>query len=184
MKIRLLASVFLAALLLFWGCNAKEKTEQTAAKKNDIVTLKPIESNTTIAIKTTKGGMFLADNPQKLLIIDIFATWCPPCRAEAEVLSDIQKKYPKQVAIIGITVEQKIDDAKLAAFAKNNNATYTLVNSDANEKIIDKVTKDIEIGSRFPIPLMVIYKDGKVFRHYEGATEEEFILSDIKQALQ
>ena len=188
MKIKLFSSICIATFLLLTGCNSKEKRESTKtthkSQTDNRFNLQPIDSNETVVLKKGKDGLTLLNEPKRLLLIDIFATWCPPCRAEAEVLSNIQKKFPKQVKIIGVTIENSIEYEKLATFAHTYNAHYTLVTSSANEKVIDKVSSDINIGSRFPIPLMVIYKDGKVYRHYEGATEEEFIVSDIKQALE
>jgi len=45
------------------------------------------------------------------------------------------------------------------------------------------MAKMLQLGERFPIPMMAMYKDGELIQHYIGAVEEEFIESDIKQAL-
>jgi len=58
-------------------------------------------------------------------------------------------------------------------------AQYTLVNSKTNRRLIDDIAKNLEVGDRFPIPLMAMYLDGKLVNHYVGAIEEEFIESDI-----
>ncbi len=179
----------LAALLLtFGGCDKNEthekNTDQTVKKVDtSLIQLRSIDNNSTLTLKKTKNGLVLQDAPQKLLIIDIFATWCPPCKAEAKILSDIAKKFPKKVKIVGVTIERNIKDEALEKFEQENELTYTLVNSPKNDDVIETVSKNLQIGERFPIPLVVIYKDGKVFQNYLGATEEEFILSDIKEAL-
>ena len=114
--------------------------------------------------------------------MDIFATWCPPCRAEASALSNLQKKYRNKINIIGITIEEGISNEKLKQFAETANASYTLVNSAQNQTLIDAVVKKLNIGKRFGIPLVAMFKKGKLVNYYVGATEEEFIESDIKQA--
>jgi thioredoxin-like negative regulator of GroEL len=50
-------------------------------------------------------------------------------------------------------------------------------------RIIDAVAEKLNVGRDFGIPLMAMYKDGKLVNYYQGATEEEFIESDIKKAL-
>lgn len=180
-KTRSLFLLFAIFSLFFAGCG--EKRNQAAKIDTSIIRLKPIDSNETIVLQKTNGGLVMKNEAKKLLILDIFATWCPPCRAEAKVLGDIQKKFPNQVRIIGVTVEEEIENAKLREFIRQNDAAYTFVNSPQNRAVIDTVKNNLKIEKNFAIPLVVLYKDGKVFQYYIGATEEEFIISDIKQAV-
>jgi thiol-disulfide isomerase/thioredoxin len=52
-----------------------------------------------------------------LILVDIWATWCPPCRATMPHLTQLQHKYP-QLTVVGITNER--DEAALRKFIKNN----------------------------------------------------------------
>ncbi len=46
----------------------------------------------------------LAKNPDnKLHLVEIWATWCPPCKASIPLLTSYQKKFSKDLVIIGIT---------------------------------------------------------------------------------
>ena len=134
-------------------------------------------------VKKTADGFSIDGAKGKVVILDIFGTWCPPCQAEASHLTSLQKKYKDSLLIIGISVENGVADAKLQDFRKTYNAQYTLVNSSENGRIIDAVATKLKLGRDFGIPLMVMYKDGKLINFYQGATEEEFIESDIKKAL-
>ena len=175
-------------LLLFGGCNDHDKkkvettTHQTASKPN-LVTRTPTDANSSIEILKTPNGFTLKNDPKKILIFDIFATWCPPCRAEAAVLADIQKKFQKDVTVIGLNVDEKTTDEELAAYKEKYHADYILTNSPSAQELIDEIAANLKIGRRFPIPLVAIYKDDKLVNYYSGATEEEFIISDIKQAI-
>ena len=119
----------------------------------------------------------------KVIIFDIFATWCPPCRASAAHLTSLQKKFKDDLVVIGLTIEDGIDNSKLLEFKKEYNAQYTIVNSDQNRPLINEIANALELGDRFPIPLMALYKDGKLINHYIGAVQEEFVQSDINRAL-
>ena len=176
-------------LLGLQGCNDAENTknqQEITTKKvienpNEII-LKSIDAKKIVILKTP-NGFILKKDPKKIVIFDIFATWCPPCRAEAKALSNLQKKYKDDLTIIGVSVEEGIDNAKLQNFIDMTHANYSFVNSSHNHDIIDAVVHNLKVGKRFGIPLMAMYKDGKLLNYYVGATEEEFIESDIKQAI-
>src|SRR5690606_17903604 len=109
--------------------------------------------------------------------------WCPPCRAAATHLSSLQEKYKDDLVVIGITIEDNISNEKLKEFADTYKAKYALVNSKQNRLLSNAIVKELNLGERYPIPLMVLYKDGKLVNYFVGATQEEFIDSDIKNAL-
>jgi thiol-disulfide isomerase/thioredoxin len=57
-----------------------------------------------------KGGTTkLSDIKGKYVYIDIWATWCAPCRQEIPYLQKIEKKYEdKRIAFVSISIDQKI----------------------------------------------------------------------------
>lgn len=134
-------------------------------------------------LNKTSTGFTLKGATGKVVILDVFATWCPPCQAEASHLSSLQNKYKDSLVVIGITIEKDLSNAKLQQFREEYDANYTLVNSSENSRFVDAVAKKLQVGRNFGIPLMAIYKDGVFINYYQGAVEEEFIESDIKKAL-
>ena len=183
LKTALLSSL-LAFSFLFHGCSSDEKSNEDAnalLAKNEIVLTST--DNKQFVLKKAKEGYTLENSKAKILILDIFATWCPPCQAEASHLSSLQKKYKESIKIIGVTIEENIDNSKLETFKNKYSANYTLVNSTQNSRVVDEVAKQLQLGNNFGIPLLVLYKDGKVLKYYQGAVEEEFIESDIKRVL-
>ncbi|MDF1877840.1 TlpA family protein disulfide reductase, partial [Sulfurimonas sp. SAG-AH-194-L11] len=138
---------------------------------------------TLYTVKKSPTGFSIKEAQGKVIILDIFATWCPPCQAEASHLSSLQKKYKDSLLVLGITVENDIENAKLQNFKTQYSADYALVNSNENARLIDALAKKLKIGSNFGIPLMAMYKDGVLINFYQGAVEEEFLESDIKKAL-
>jgi thiol-disulfide isomerase/thioredoxin len=185
LKITLLSSI-LAFSLLFQACSSDSKEDKTQEAnallaKNEIVLTST--ENKQYVLKKVGEGFTLEDSKAKILILDVFATWCPPCQGEASALTSIQKKFGDKVKVIGITIEENIPNAKLESFKKNYSADYTLVNSSENKRVINTLATNLKLGNNFGIPLLAIYKDGKLVHYYQGATEEEFIESDIKKAL-
>ncbi|MGB8508465.1 MAG: TlpA disulfide reductase family protein [Pyrinomonadaceae bacterium] len=60
-------------------------------------------------IEDTDGKSFrLADYKDKVVVLDLWATWCGPCRLEIPHLIDLSNEYgPKGVVVIGLTTEER-----------------------------------------------------------------------------
>lgn len=169
------------SLLLFTGCSDNKESATEMVSTNEYI-LTGLD-NKQYVVKKQGSGFTLDGAKGKVIIFDIFATWCPPCKAAATHLTDLQKKYKDDVVIIGLTIEDGIENQKLLEFRKEHNAQYTLANSTENRKLSDAIVEELKLGERYPIPMMAMYKDGIFINNYVGATEEEFIDSDIKRAL-
>jgi thiol-disulfide isomerase/thioredoxin len=175
----LLGSILL--LLTFTGCSQDNGDINSMLSTNEYV-LRGLDSKEYIVKKVGKG-FTLENSKGKVIIFDIFETWCPPCRASASHLTSLQDKYKDDLVIIGLSIEDNIPNTKLQEFAKKYDAQYILVNSAQNRVLSDAIVKELGLGDRYPIPTMAMYKDSKLINHFVGMVEEEFIESDIKQAL-
>ena len=80
-------------------------------------------------IQAVDGAKFrLSDFKDKVVVVDLWATWCGPCRLEVPHLVDLQKEYGgKGVEVIGLTTEDPAEDEeKVRDFAKEFNINYRL----------------------------------------------------------
>ncbi len=84
----------------------------------DDVVMKDVDGNT-ISTGSLKG---------KVVIVNFWATWCPPCRAEIPDLIALQTKYKDQLQIIGISDD---DDppATVKKWANEHRMNYPIVMS-------------------------------------------------------
>jgi len=71
----------------------------------------------------------LADFRGKVVVLDFWATWCPPCKREIPDFIDLQKEYGSRgVQIVGIALDEP---EKVRAFAQQNGMNYpVLLGSD------------------------------------------------------
>lgn len=65
----------------------------------------------------------------KVVFIDFWASWCPPCRAAIPAVAELRETYDKdEVAVFGINVEQNVD--KVRRFVKKKGAHYPVALAD------------------------------------------------------
>ena len=112
-----------------------------------------------------------SDFAGRVLIVDIWATWCPPCRAEIPSFVELQTKYEDQgLSIVGLNYERARtrDNAILTIneFRRTQPINYPLVLGD------ESLTGQIPDFSGFPTTLFIDGK-GKVRMMLVGAHPRE-----------
>ena len=83
----------------------------------------------------------LSDYKGKVVVLDFYATWCEPCRAEIPRLVQMQKDYGASgLQVIGLNVGGEDDREKVPAFAKEFGIEYPLGFPDDN--LVDQYLTD------------------------------------------
>jgi thiol-disulfide isomerase/thioredoxin len=106
----------------------------------------------------------------KVVLINFWATWCPPCRAEIPDLIALQEKYKDRLQIIGIS-EDEVSPAVVKRFANEHQMNYPIVmTSPELEKMFPGV-------SALPTSFIVDRQSRVVQKHVgmlrAGITEQE-----------
>lgn len=121
-------------------------------------------------------------NNKEIVLINLFATWCPPCIGELSYLNTLQKKYSKDLFLVGVLTNDYIDIPSLESFIAKHEINYFISNSPHNNAFSRRLATTLQLPQNFSIPLMLMYVDGKYFTHYEGTVPVEMIEYDITQA--
>ncbi len=121
-------------------------------------------------------------NNKEIVLINLFATWCPPCIGELSDLNTLQKKYSNDLLLVGVLTYDYIDIPSLESFIAKHEINYFISNSPHNNAFSGRLATTLHLPQNFSIPLIAMYVDGKYFTHYEGSVPVEMIEYDIKQA--
>src|SRR6188472_2093548 len=68
----------------------------------------------------------MADLKGKVVLVNFWATWCPPCRAEIPDLVKLQEKYRDKLVVLGIS-EDEIPADEVKAFVVAQKMNYPVV---------------------------------------------------------
>lgn len=90
----------------------------------------------------------------KVVLVDFWAEWCPPCRAMAPVLEHMARKYDDKLDVVKVDIEQSAENQQLA----------------------------VDHGVQ-GIPNMVVYKDGKMVKNLVGMRPAPVLENELKAFL-
>ncbi|HEV7375679.1 MAG TPA: TlpA disulfide reductase family protein [Pyrinomonadaceae bacterium] len=134
-------------------------------------------------LKTMDGKPFkLSDLNGKVLVIDLWATWCGPCRSEVPELVQMQTEYgPRGFEVIGLDIDPDSDTAeKVSDFSKEFKINYKVAFAEAD------LARSLMRGGNIPQSL-VVGRDGHVVVHFTGfsaVSTPKKMRAAIEQALQ
>jgi peroxiredoxin len=120
----------------------------------------------------------LSDYKGKVLFLNFWATWCPPCRAE---VPDFVEAYAEQKAngleILGISLDSKGKEA-VAAFVEKYKINYPVVLE--SRQTTEKIINDYQPGQYIPATI-IIDKSGRIRSKEVGAMDKKTLLKHFQQ---
>ena len=116
----------------------------------------------------------LAQHKGRVVMLNFFATWCPPCRAEIAEIGRIYPDYEKKgVTLIGLSVDD--DKSKVAPFVAKQGIVWPVYTVGAD------VARTYQI---FSIPHNAIYdRKGKLVLSEPGVADEQGLRSMFDELL-
>ncbi|RHJ95162.1 TlpA family protein disulfide reductase [Parabacteroides bouchesdurhonensis] len=115
----------------------------------------------------------------KVVLVNFFATWCPPCQKElAEIQSTLWPKYKDNDKFKLLVIGREHSDSELAKYNEKKGFAFPLY-PDKNRAVYGAFATSLIPRS------YLIGKNGKVIAATSGYTEEEFagLMKEIEDAL-
>ncbi len=174
----LLGALFAAALLTgvvgVWLLSSKPARTEGALPTRRLYAGEPMPA---VAWNDPQGNpVNVADYAGKPLIINAWATWCPPCKAEMPLLQAFYEQYQPQGLTI-LAVDAGEDARTVLAFWERNGITFPVV-IDASLEILARLGI-----SSFPTSV-VVGRDGIVKHLYVGQLSEQQLSQEITRFLE
>jgi thiol-disulfide isomerase/thioredoxin len=122
------------------------------------------------------GTLALADQKGKVVLVDLWATWCAPCIKELPHLQALSEKYPSEdFLMLGVVLESG-DPKDIQAFIAEKNIRYPQV-------LGEEGTKE-SFGPFLGYPTKyLIDRDGRVVKRYFGMVGEE-LAADVDSLIE
>jgi len=145
-KVKILAIFFLSFLFFNFGCQKEVEADPAAPD---------------FSLSDLSGHMAsLEQHRGSVVLLDFWATWCPPCRMSIPEMIKLQGKFgEKGLVIFGISMDdpQKVTDEQLRVFKEKVGINYSVLR--ANRQVL----QDYFGNEQISIPTMfVIDRDGKI----------------------
>ena len=118
----------------------------------------------------------LASFKGKVIVLNFWATWCPPCELEIPDLVELQKSYRDDVVILGVSIDDTPE--MLLPYAQEKQMNYPVLVGRDHQDVQDA------FGPMYGIPVSVfIGRDGVIARRHSGIFSKEQFEREIKALL-
>ena len=129
-----------------------------------------------------KGSFRLADFAGSVVVVNLWATWCGPCRMEVPEYEQVRKEFAgRGVEFIGLTVDDpRVSSERVKQFVREFNFGFRLAWAD-------RETAHMLMNGKNVIPqTLVVAADGRIVSHWHGYSRghgAERLRQTIKRAL-
>ncbi|WP_144548074.1 redoxin domain-containing protein [Bacillus sp. X1(2014)] len=133
---KVIATVILVSLLTVAIVQAMDKTSETPETKSQTTAsqegLAVGAKAPDFELKTLTGEKIKLSNLKgKKVMLNFWATWCPPCKAEMPAMEQFSKQMPKDVVILAVNIDPQLD---VHGFVDENKITFPIL-LDAEDKV-------------------------------------------------
>lgn len=102
----------MVVVLILFGFNLTANSQSKDFYKVEIINVSDLEK-------------IISENDNLPLLINVWATWCAPCREEFPELVKLANDYSNKVRVVGVSVDEKGDlDSKVIPFLKNQKVSF------------------------------------------------------------
>ena len=122
-----------------------------------------------LKLQTIDGeALKLSDYADKVVVVNIWATWCGPCRTEMPDLVKLNHEYKSRgLIVLGLatTYNEQNDPERVKNYIRTQNVDYKIVWDDGS--LTAPLVQSVNGASVIP-QSFVISRDGRIVKHFQG----------------
>lgn len=155
------------------GNSKSTKNENTNISEKEMITTTN-ENTDSVSFKNEDGeSISTMDLKGKVVFINFWATWCPPCIKELPSINDLKKQYERNKNIVFLMVDVDADLEKSVSLMKDNKYDLTVY-------MPETPIPPTFLGNSIPTTV-ILGKDGEIKERIEGG--RDYAAPDIKVLL-
>jgi len=138
-------------------------------------------ANLKLNLKDLQGkSVDLADFKGKVILLDFWATWCPPCRKEIPGYIELYRRYKSRgLVVVGVSMDDTDDIAAVKSYAEKIKMNYPILLGAGREEDLKPAFGELPLPTTF-----VIARDGRICARHDGLTPTEQVEREISGLLQ
>lgn len=178
-------------LVLLAACEAEQSKSSQQMQNSESERVEPLDpasaplyaaqneaQATDFEVTLLNGETFrLSDQKGKVVLMNIWATWCPPCREETPELVDLYEKYKDEGYVtLGVSIDEQ-GESVVRPFMKKYEVTYPMY-IDTDGTVVDKYSPEMGIPTTY-----IIGREGNLRYFAVGAVTKKELEPRIKKLL-
>jgi len=121
-----------------------------------------------------QGTWKLSDHRGKVVLVNFWASWCPPCREETPGFVRLAAEYQSRgLDVAGVSMDDS--DAPVRQFVKSYRVTYPVLLPQANSPLLAAIDS-------LPTTFLVD-REGRIAKNYVGAVSAAVVKADVDRLL-
>ena len=137
-------------------------------------------ANLHLALKDIQGkSVNLSDYKGKVILLDFWATWCPPCRKEIPGFIELYNTYKSRgLVVLGVSMDDADDVLDVKRYAAQIKMNYPILLGFGREDDLKPAFGELPLPTSF-----VIARDGRICARHDGLTAKEQVEREIAALL-
>ena len=135
-----------------------------------------------INITLNNDGIHFTNSKNKIVLLDFWGVHCPPCIMTIPHLVELKDRYPNQLDIIGIQVQDRLSKTQMRGFMRQFDINYSIIDDDKTSTFTGIISQITNWQGGIPF-MLLIDQNGKIKTLYQGMISQNEILEDIQSLI-